>query len=271
MTEKICSFCGHHTVPKYEIENMVENAITVLIEKHSITTFYSEGAGAFDKLCQKNRHTRLEPVSGAKQVRLLTFPSAFAILIVKIGFGKKKMIEAITNLDFQILDFIQTHMRCAFLDAVMPLFTTLGNGGFLWLLLTGILLCLKTHRRRGAMLFGGLAAGFVVVNLLLKPLCARPRPSWLVDVPLLIANPTDFSFPSGHTASSFIAAFLLTAYRPRLGFIAIPAATLMAFSRLYLYVHFPSDVLGAVLLSGLIALGISRAARIYDTRKEKNK
>jgi len=179
------------------------------------------------------------------------------------------MTEAIISIDFQILDFIQNHMRCAFLDTVMPLVTMLGNGGFIWLFLTCLLLCMKTHRKRGIMLLSGLAAGFLVVSLILKPLVARPRPSWLLEIPLLITNPMDFSFPSGHTASSFIAAFLLTAYRPRLGFIVLPIAALIAFSRLYLYVHFPSDILVSILLAGIISFCVIHTVRLYDTRKKR--
>lgn len=77
----------------------------------------------------------------------------------------------------------------------------------------------------------------------------RPRPCWLdQSVPLLIAVPNDYSFPSGHTLASVIGATILTAADRRFGLIAIPLAILIAFSRLYLYVHFPSDILGAVIL-----------------------
>ncbi len=183
---------------------------------------------------------------------------------------EEKTTEAILNIDFQILDFIQNHMRCAFLDTVMPHLTALGNGGFMWLVLTLLLLAKKTHRKRGIMLLSGLATGFLLVSLILKPLIARPRPSWLLEMPLLIANPMDFSFPSGHTASSFIAAFLLTAYRPRLGFIVLPVAALIAFSRLYLYVHFPSDILVSILLAGIISFCVICATRLYDARKARN-
>ena len=102
------------------------------------------------------------------------------------------------------------------------------------------------------------ALGVILGNGLLKHLVAHPRPCWLdQSVPLLIANPTDYSFPSGHALSSVIGATVLTGADRRFGYAAIPLAALIAFSRLYLYVHFPSDILGAVLLGlgiGLLAL-----------------
>lgn len=102
---------------------------------------------------------------------------------------------------------------------------------------------------------GGLAVGVLAGNLTLKPLIARPRPCWLDEsVQLLIANPTDYSFPSGHTLSSVIGATVLTKANRKFGFAAIPLAALIAFSRLYLYVHFPTDILGAAVLGMAIGL-----------------
>ncbi len=175
------------------------------------------------------------------------------------------MLETIQHYDFLILDFIWAHFRCSFLDAVLPFFSMLGNGGALWLGLTLGLLLFKKHRKHGVILLIGLALGFVLVSLLLKPLVARPRPSWLSPEMLhLIQNPSDYSFPSGHTMSSFTAAFLLLKFRPRLGFAALPVAILMAFSRLYLYVHFPSDVLFSILLSALTSFLVIKATKKWE-------
>ncbi len=179
------------------------------------------------------------------------------------------MLEVIQHYDFLILNFIRDHLHCGFLDSVLPFFSTLGNGGMLWLVLTLSLLLVKKHRKHGTLLLVGLAVGFILVSLLLKPLVARPRPSWLSpEVLLLIPNPSDFSFPSGHTMASFIAAFLLIKYLPRLGYAALPVAILMAFSRLYLYVHFPSDVLFSILLAALTAFCIIKAADKWEKRKQ---
>ena len=123
----------------------------------------------------------------------------------------------------------------------------------IWLLASGVLICTKKYRRQGILLLCGLAAGVLVGNAFLKNFVARPRPCWLdSSVRLLIANPTDYSFPSGHTLSSVIGATILTKTDRRFGYAAIPLAALIAFSRLYLYVHFPSDVLAAAVLGVLI-------------------
>ena len=95
----------------------------------------------------------------------------------------------------------------------------------------------------------------LVGNVCLKNLIARPRPCWLdSSVRLLIADPTDYSFPSGHTLSSVIGATILTKTDRRFGYAAIPLAAALAFSRLYLFVHFPSDVLAGALMGALLGL-----------------
>ena len=155
--------------------------------------------------------------------------------------------------DQSLLQWIQDTLTCPALDLLMPRVTALGNGGAVWLLAAGGLLCTKKYRKQGVLLLGGLAAGALVGNVVLKNLVARPRPCWLdSSVQLLIPNPTDYSFPSGHTLSSVIGATVLAKTDRRFGYAAIPLAALIAFSRLYLYVHFPSDVLAAAVLGVLI-------------------
>ena len=153
------------------------------------------------------------------------------------------------SLDQSILYWIHDNLSCGLLDALMPKLTMLGSGGTIWLLAAGGLLCTKKYRRQGAILLAGLAVGVLVGNVCLKNLIARPRPCWLDDsVRLLIASPTDYSFPSGHTLSSVIGATVLTKTNRKFGWAAIPLAAIIAFSRLYLFVHYPSDILaGAVL------------------------
>ena len=156
-------------------------------------------------------------------------------------------------LDWGILHWIQNNITCPFLDAVVPKLTMLGNAGIIWILAGVLLLCTKKYRRQGALVLMGLLVGLLVGNVALKHLVARSRPCWLdPSVQLLIATPTDYSFPSGHTLSSVIGATILTKTDRRFGYAAIPLAALIAFSRLYLYVHFPSDVLAAAVLGVLI-------------------
>ena len=158
------------------------------------------------------------------------------------------------SFDWTVLHWIQNTLACPAMDFLIPKITMLGNGGAVWVLSAAGLLAAKKYRKYGAFLLSGLALGVLTGNLLLKPLIARPRPCWLDEsVQLLIANPTDFSFPSGHTLSSVIGAFMLAKANRKFGLLAIPLAALIAFSRLYLYVHFPADILGAAILG--IAIG----------------
>lgn len=173
--------------------------------------------------------------------------------------------------DWGILHWIQNTIACPFLDAVVPKLTMLGNAGFIWILAGLALLCSKKYRRQGALVLMGLLAGLLVGNIVLKNLVARPRPCWLdPSVQLLIASPTDYSFPSGHTLSSTIATTILTKTDRRFGYAAIPLAMLIALSRLYLYVHFPSDVLIAALLGLLIGeLTFRYGGRLLDKMPHK--
>ena len=153
------------------------------------------------------------------------------------------------NIDFLILDFIQSHFRNRFLDTVMPLITKLGNGGALWIACCVVLLLRPKTRRAGAAMVAGLVLESVCCNLVLKPLVARVRPCDVnTAVQLLIPRPTDFSFPSGHTGASFAATSALYFSKNKLWVPALLFSLLIAFSRLYLYVHYPSDVLAGVLL-----------------------
>ena len=159
------------------------------------------------------------------------------------------------NLDWSILQGIQHNMVCPFLDVLMPKITALGNGGAIWLLVAGGLLCTRKYQKQGVLLLGGLALGALVGNGVLKHLIARPRPCWLdSSVHLRIASPSDYSFPSGHTLASAVGASMLTMTNRKFGWAAIPVAVLITFSRLYLYVHFPSDILGGAILGVLIGV-----------------
>lgn len=105
----------------------------------------------------------------------------------------------------------------------------------------------------------GLAVGVLVGNVCLKNLIARPRPCWLDDsVMMLISSPTDYSFPSGHTLSSVSGATVLTKTDRRFGWAAIPLAAVIVFSRLYLFVHFPSDILAGAILGVIIGEAVYR-------------
>ena len=174
--------------------------------------------------------------------------------------------------EFAILDWIQAHLRCGFLDAVLPAISRTANHGELWIILAVILLLIRGQRKYGASVACGLILDLVSCNIILKPLIGRIRPfavNGLVE--LLIAAPTDASFPSGHTAASFAAVFALKTAGSPLWKPALAVALVIAFSRLYLYVHWPSDVLGGALLGAAVGWAgakiVEKADKIIAKRK----
>lgn len=175
-----------------------------------------------------------------------------------------------TGIELSILQFIQENLRSPLLDKLVPLITRLGDGGLLWILLAvGLLLYPKT-RWVGAAVALSLVLEATACNLILKPLVARTRPFDLVEIQLLIPKPEDFSFPSGHTGASFAVIGGLYWAKSRLWIPAAVAGTLIALSRLYLHVHFPTDVGVGILLglaSGWAANRLLRAARNKWGRK----
>ena len=159
------------------------------------------------------------------------------------------MIESIMNIDVNILLWIQDNLRNAFLTPVFAGITKLGDIGLIWIIISLGMLFFRKTRATGTMCLIALICSVIVNNLLLKNLVARARPfdTYQMIIPL-ISRPTDFSFPSGHTAASFAAVFALYYRGARLWKPAPSLAVLIAFSRLYLYVHYPSDVLAGAML-----------------------
>lgn len=180
--------------------------------------------------------------------------------------------------DLPILEWISEHLQCAFMDTVMPLITLLGDAGIFWILCAVALLCFPKHRKTGLAMGAALIIGLLLCNLTLKPLVARIRPydyqlqHFGKTIELLVATPHDFSFPSGHTIASFEAATVLLIRNRKLGIPAMVLAVLIAFSRLYLYVHYPTDVLASVVLGiGIAFLGsflVDRGFALWEQKKK---
>lgn len=166
-----------------------------------------------------------------------------------------QILSAIQSADFAILDFIQANMRSPILDSVMPFITHLGAGGILWIIFAIVLMCMKKYRRDGFTIAAALILCFIFCNVLIKNIVARTRPFDInTMIEPLVRLPSDFSFPSGHTTAVFAtAAALLLCKNRLLGIPVLILAVLIAFSRLYLYVHFPSDVLAGMILGTALA------------------
>lgn len=177
-------------------------------------------------------------------------------------------MQFLQDYDFAILDWISGHFKCAFLDAVMPVISFLGNAGWFWIAAAIVLLITKKYRRVGAAVALALIFGLIVGNLTLKPLIARIRPYDVRPyIELLVSKPSDFSFPSGHTLASFEAATAIMLGDKRLGIPALILAVLIAFSRLYLYVHYPSDVAAGIVLGVLFGVIATAVVRRFIRKK----
>lgn len=169
------------------------------------------------------------------------------------------MVKLITSTDIGILLYIQEHIRTPWLTPVVVFITSLGNAGIFWVVLSAILLVFKKTRKAGVISFLALFSSLLVNNLLLKNLVARMRPYDACQALFpLVAKPADFSFPSGHTGSSFASAYAMYPGLPKkAGAAALVLAALIGLSRLYVGVHYPSDVLAGV----LTGIGSGRLAR----------
>ena len=163
-------------------------------------------------------------------------------------------MDFITNIDNGIITVMQNNVQNSIFDRIMPIITSLG-GMVLWLVIAGIFICTKKYRKYGVMMAIALIYCAIVGNLTLKPIVARIRPfdaNPLIDG-LLINAPTDFSFPSGHSMNGFTAAVTILFYNRRWGIAAVALAALIAFSRLYHFVHFPTDVFAGIVIGTMVA------------------
>lgn len=162
-------------------------------------------------------------------------------------------------MDADILLFLQNTVRNPALTPLVKAITVLGNGAILWVLVSAAMLIPEKTRRTGLTSILALLVSLLINNIILKNLVARVRPYEVIEglVPL-IRRPWDYSFPSGHTGSSFAAAWVFYGKLPkRFGIPALVLAGLIGLSRLYLGVHYPTDVLFGVVSgigSGCIAM-----------------
>ncbi len=160
-------------------------------------------------------------------------------------------MDWLQSIDAGILLFIQEHMRIEALNGFWKAITFLGNGGWFWLVMGVILLIPRKTRKIGMTALLSVFVCFLITNVVLKNWIARPRPYVTVRaVYPLISRPKEYSFPSGHSCVSFASAFIYYRMMPkRYGICAIVLAGLISFSRLYVGVHYPGDVLGGILVA----------------------
>lgn len=178
-------------------------------------------------------------------------------------------MNALNLFEANIIYWIETHLRVGFLTPIMQAITVLGNGGAFWIVLTVLLLLFKKTRRAGVCCALALILDLLVVNIAIKPLVARMRPYQVLEQITVLTNlPGDHSFPSGHSAASFAAAWaLFRSGRKKWGAWALVLACLIALSRLYVGVHYPTDVLGGTIIGFIVA---EAAVRILPVLTKKH-
>ena len=163
------------------------------------------------------------------------------------------------SFDLPVLDWIQANIQSGFMDKFMPFITKFGDHGTFWMIVAALLFLFPKTRKTGLGMAIAMMIGLLVCNVTLKPLVGRIRPYDLqaelgVAIQLLGERMHDFSFPSGHTIASFEAAVVMLKISKKLGIPAMILAVLISFSRLYLYVHYPTDVIASIILGTLFAL-----------------
>lgn len=180
-------------------------------------------------------------------------------------------MELIQRIDFLILDYIQENIRHFILDPLMVGLSYIGEFGAVWILLAIVLVLFRKTRPAGVCMLASLALEFLIGDICIKNIVLRPRPFLInTDIDLIIEAPTSPSFPSGHSAAAFAsvtALFGMLKEKRWIAYSALALAVLIVFSRLYNYVHFPTDVLfGMILgvLSGLVMVLIFKKTKLDE-------
>lgn len=184
------------------------------------------------------------------------------------------MWQGLMELDRNILFYVQDNLRNDTLNDIVVWFTSLGNAGLIWVLLIAALIAYKRTRKEGLGCAISLILCFIVVNLFLKNAVARVRPyDAMEQIRCLVEPQADYSFPSGHTAVAFAASvpvFIISS--KKLGIIMIIFSVLMAFSRIYVCVHYPTDVIGGAVIGILcgVVTGMVIYPKLYSINNKRD-
>lgn len=185
-------------------------------------------------------------------------------------------MNSLYAIDRGILNFFSITMKNTFFDFIMPIFTTSDNHGEVWFVIALILIFnrKKGVKRVGVTMLLALIIGYALGEFGIKNIVQRQRPTiGIENYKFLVSVPTSYSFPSGHTTSSFASAGVIWLSKAKYRVWALILAIVIAFSRMYLHVHYPSDVLGGIILGltcAYISMGIVKYIINRREREEKN-
>lgn len=174
-------------------------------------------------------------------------------MLLIVSIRGENVLFLINQFDNNILRFIENNMHSYIMDKTMIFFTELGNMGIIWIVISILLMLNKKYRIIGIATLAAVALGALLGEGIIKHIIERPRPFVKSSyINLLISKPMSSSFPSGHTTAAFSASGILSSYFRKYSIEIFLLAFVIAFSRLYLYVHYPTDVLAGIIL-GIIS------------------
>ncbi|WP_282926460.1 phosphatase PAP2 family protein [Helcococcus kunzii] len=180
------------------------------------------------------------------------------------------MPTIINKFDFSILKFIQENFKSPFMDKLMVFFTSIGDMAVVWIVISIIFLLIKKRRNAGIKIILGLIVVAILGNLIFKNIFSRLRPFWVDEtIKVIITKPVGYSFPSGHTFSSFVAATIIFLDNKKLGYFSFLLASLISFSRAYLFVHFPTDIFVGMFLGVFLGVIINKLYNRYGIKLNK--
>lgn len=157
--------------------------------------------------------------------------------------------------DVEVLEWMQSVSSPA-LDSVMVGITLTATHAALWFILAFLMTCSGRYRRVGVAIVVAVVVSYIVVDLVIKPIVGRERPFEVMGIEPIVSAPNSYSFPSGHTASSFAAATVIAVYARKAGALALAYAGLVGISRMYLLMHWPTDVVAGAAVGVAVALAV---------------
>ena len=171
------------------------------------------------------------------------------------------------GIEYNILMFIRNNISSPIMDKIMIFVTKFGDAGIFWSVLALLLLIPKKTRKTGFLMVISLVLGLLFGNIIIKNLVGRTRPFVVFNQPIIIPPPSEYSFPSGHTLCSFESALCLFTLNKYVGIVATVFASLIAFSRLYLFVHYPTDIIGGIVLAFFTVFLAKRIILVTEKKK----